>query len=434
MAVPLPKIAVAVAAALLGAVFSSADAALSALSPARTKALLDQEDTPNRPALERYAEQHGRMRSTYVVGRVACASLVAILIDDLLDGALPGWPGVGLAMLLTIATLAPLSDAASTLARSRADTAGPALATYLRAFELLLWPLAAPLGTFAQRLGDRFHPPPEEVDKSLISAEVEHMVDQGELSGAVGAEPAEMIRNVLGFADLRAKDIMIPRNRVEALELSLSLAEVRRRVTDSGHSRYPVFQGQLDNVVGILCAKDVFKAEAPCAQDEGEAERAAAPSLKEILRSEPIFVHEMQSLASLLKEMRAKRHHLAIVVDEFGGTSGIATLEDVLEKIVGDIRDEHDEAEAAPIQDLGDGRLFANPSVSMGDLSAYLGAPIPEDAHDEPLHRVLSLGAAEPPEVGTSIEKYGLQFIVRDIEGREVQRVEVVRPPLPSTP
>jgi CBS domain containing-hemolysin-like protein len=109
----------------------------------------------------------------------------------------------------------------------------------------------------------------------------------------------------------------------------------------------------------------------------------------------------------------------------------MATLEDVLEKIVGDIRDEHDEAESAPIQDLGDGRLFANPDVSMGDLSAYLGAEIPEDAHDELLRSVLDRDSAE---VGTAIEKYGLQFIVRDVERGAVQRVEVVRPPLPSNP
>jgi CBS domain containing-hemolysin-like protein len=350
--------------------------------------------------------------------------------------------GVVVAMHLTIATVAPLSDAASTIARGRADTAGPALAAYLRVFEVLLFPAAAPLAALVRMLGDRFQPP-EDVDRDLISAEVEHLVDEVEKSGAVDAEPAEMIRNVLGFADLRAKDIMVPRHRVEALEISTPLASVRRLVTESGHSRYPVYQGQLDNVVGILCAKDVFKieAQADSAHTDAHPESAAraegqpaggAPSLKDILRNEPIFVHETQSLASLLREMRAQRHHLAIVVDEFGGTSGIATLEDVLEKIVGDIRDEHDEAEGAPIQDLGDGRLFANPSVSMGDLSAYLGAPIPEDAHDEPLHRVLELGSSEPPEVGTSIEKYGLQFIVRDIEGRQVQRVEVVRPPLPT--
>ncbi len=463
MAVPLPNLVVALTAALLGAVFSSADAALASLSSARTKALLDQEDTVNKAALARYAEEPWRMRSTYVVGRVACAGLVAILFSEISSTLVPGRLGTVIAVLATVGIVAALSDAASALARSRADDAGPALATFLRPFEIIFWPLAAPLGSFARRLTDRFHPPREDVDKSIISAEVEHMVDQVEESGAVGAEPAEMIRNVLGFADLRAKDIMIPRNRVEAIEISTPLADVRRHVADSGHSRYPIFEGQLDNVVGILCAKDVFKVEAAslrppsefggpsgpkkegASTDNDDPHDAPAPgelvgadgrgrSLSDIMRREPIFVHELQSLASMLREMRNKRHHLAIVVDEFGGTSGIATLEDVLEKIVGDIRDEHDEAEIAPIQDLGDGRLFANPTVSMGDLSAYLGAEIPADAHDEQLLSVLSNGNGVPPAIGTAVEKYGLQFIVRDIDGRQVQRVEVVRPPLPSNP
>ena len=450
MPVPGSHILVGVAAALTGAVFSAAGAALASLSLPRRKALLEQPETPYKAALRRYAEQTFRMRATYAVGRIASIALTACVVQELASTYLSGDVVVVASVLIALLILAPISELGAALTHRRADTLGPAFATYLQPFELLFFPIAYPLGRLAERLTARFVDEPEdgenEIKKSIISAEVEFMVDQGEKSGIVGAEPAEMIRNVLGFADLKAKDIMVPRNRVEGIEVRTPLAAVRRQVAESNHSRYPVYDGQLDNIVGILCAKDVFKVDVsgrpetspPPSGTNGDG--APAPGSQphpltaaDVLRPETFFVHESQSLASMLREMRLKRHHLAVVVDEFGGTSGIATLEDVLEKIVGDIRDEHDEAEAAPIQDLGDGRLFANPDVSMGDLSAYLGTDIPEDAHDEPLRDVLKRESGEPS-VGTAIEKYGLQFIVRDMDGADVQRVEVVRPSVAGAP
>lgn len=432
------QLAVAVLAALLSAAFSATDTALATLTEARRRALLDQSGVAHLAALRRYHDNIPRMRSTYVVGRVICAALTAVMLAEIVNDVLPGRLDTLVAVLLTVAVVAPLSDLASALAQRRADTLGPRLATYLVPFEFVLFLFAAPLSVISHRFTKRLEPETEpstlEIHKSLINAEVEFMVDQGEKSGVVAAEPAEMIRNVLGFADLLAKDIMIPRNKVEAIEIKTSLDAVRRLVAESGHSRYPVYEGQLDNVIGILCAKDLFKADYSTSRDAESADESPK-TLSDVIRRDAVFIHETQSLASMLREMRLKRHHLAVIVDEFGGTSGIASLEDVLEKIVGDIRDEHDEAEAAPIQDLGDGRLFANPDVSMGDLSAYLGAEIPEDAHDEPLRSVLDdASRGDRAEVGTSIEKYGLQFIVRDVERGAVQRVEVVRPPLPSTP
>lgn len=431
---------VAFLAALVSAAFSATDTALASLSEARRRALLDQTEGKHHAALRRYQDNIPRMRSTYVVGRVVCAGLTAVMLAEIVNDRLPGKLDsfLGgrldtlLAVLLTVLVVAPLSDAASALAHRRADTLGPMLATYMLPFEWILYPFAAPLSIISQRFMTRLEPESEpstlEINKSLINAEVEFMVDQGEKSGVVAAEPAEMIRNVLGFADLLAKDIMIPRTRIEAIDVQTKLDDVRRMVAESGHSRYPVYEKQLDNVIGILCAKDLFKADfGPDEQTE-----AGPRTLADVIRRDTVFIHETQSLASMLREMRLKRHHLAIIVDEFGGTSGIATLEDVLEKIVGDIRDEHDDAEQAPIQDLGDGRLFANPDVSMGDLSAYLGTEIPEDVHDEPLRSVLD--GDRVAEVGTAIEKYGLQFIVRDVERGNVQRLEVVRPPLPSSP
>ena len=317
---------------------------------------------------------------------------------------------------------------ASAWGRDGADDAARYV-RWLRPLEIVLHPLAWPLQRVTLALARRAEEddtPVTETDKRIAEAEVEAMVDQVEEAGLVGAEPAEMIRNVLEFADLRARDVMIPRAKVEAIERATPLAEVRRLVAESGHSRYPVFDRQLDNVVGLLVAKDVFKAET------GEATGGDVKKLSDLVRTPVNFVHESQSLLSLLREMRSKRQHMAIVVDEFGGVSGIVTMEDVLEEIVGDIRDEHDAEEAPPIQDLGDGRLMADAAVSIRGLSAFLGSDLLPDGEgaveqEHTLEGLLTEHLGKTPENGASVSKYGLRFIVRDCDEQHIGKVPIAK-------
>ncbi|MBL9021257.1 MAG: HlyC/CorC family transporter [Myxococcales bacterium] len=416
------------ASAVLGAAFVSTDAALGSLSSARLSALLEQPDLPHRPALERYQQNAAAMHSTYTVGRVVCAALAAVIMADMVEPTMPGIAGLLLAVVATVALFAPLTDFAVAVARARADSWGPRTATFLRPFELALWPLATLLARVTSLVTDKLAEPAPTAPE-VASAEVEYLVDEVERSGVVGAEPAEMIRNVLEFEDLRARDAMIPRTRVEAIDLATPLALVRRLVAESGHSRYPVYEDQLDNVVGLLVAKDVFKVGDPDPADEHK-------SLAEIVRRDVIFVHEHQKLSSLLKEMRQKRQHLAVVVDEFGGTSGIVTLEDIIEEIVGDIRDEHDEAEAAPIQEIGDGRLLANGSLCLADLSAYLAIEVPAESRELTLADCFE----EAIDAGAAAERHGIQLIAREVANGRVKLVEIsrrldtsLRPPAPES-
>ncbi|APR79866.1 Magnesium and cobalt efflux protein CorC [Minicystis rosea] len=257
-------------------------------------------------------------------------------------------------------------------------------------------------------------------DPKVAEAEVEALVDEGERSGVLASEPAEMIRNVLEFADRTAKDVMIPRGEVEAIDVATPIADVLRLVAESGHSRYPVYRDQIDNIVGLLYAKDLFKA---AHFEEEPASKRQVKRVEDLVRQPANFVAESQPLSSLLREMRQLRQHLAIVVDEFGNVSGIVTLEDVLEKIVGEIRDEHD----VPIEDLGDGRVVADATVSMKELCAYLGADIGTLREDESLGRMLTDHLGKIPEVGTAFSKFGLRFVVRDSDEKHIGKVEVAR-------
>jgi putative hemolysin len=416
------SIAAAVLATGVGALFAAADNAIGALPATRIAALLEQDEVEHRAGLERIRDRGDAMRATYLAGRIMAAALVTVVLYPPIVSRLPGLGGVALTILGSTVLLAPAFLVAASVGRTRADDAGR-LVKWLRPLEVVLAPLAWPLVKLAGRLAERAedHTPITETDKRLAEAEVEAMVDQVEEAGLVGAEPAEMIRNVLEFADLRARDVMIPRAKVEAIERATPLADVRRLVAESGHSRYPVFDRQLDNVVGLLVAKDVFKAGSD--EKDGEPHK----KLSELVRTPVNFVHESQSLLSLLREMRSKRQHMAIVVDEFGGVSGIVTMEDVLEEIVGDIHDEHDEVEPAAIRDMGDGRILADADVPLDDLSEFLGTDIPEDGRFVSLAGLLMHETGGIPDVGQTLEKYGYRFIVRGADETRLETVEIVR-------
>jgi len=380
--------------AVVGALFAAADTALTALTGPRLLALIEQAEGADKKAFERIRTADTKLRSRYLLGRIVSSTATAILTFLVV---LPRWSegGAWIAFGVTVAFTGTLYEVTTTMVRKYADYVSPMAARYLRPLELAMFPLAIPLGWLGSAIS-RKDVVVEPHDPRLAEAEVENLVEEGERSGLLDPEPAEMIRNVLEFQDRTAKDIMVPRSRVEAIDISMPIEKVLLFVSESGHSRYPVYREQIDNIVGLLYAKDLFK--------HLEQHRPKNTSLKDIVRTPANFVVESQPLSSLLKEMRSRRQHLAIVVDEFGGVSGLVTLEDVLEEIVGDIRDEHDAEEAPPIQDLGNGRILADAAVSLRELSAYLGADMPaDDSHT--LEGMITEHLGKIPEKGTSLSK-----------------------------
>jgi CBS domain containing-hemolysin-like protein len=212
---------------------------------------------------------------------------------------------------------------------------------------------------------------------------------------------------------------MVPRRRVSGIELSTPLAAVLEHVAKDGHSRYPVYRESLDNVIGLLYVKDLF--------DVLRRNKLADTKLEELLRKPVLFLAETQPALSVLREMRSKRLHLAIVSDEFGGTSGIVTLEDIIEEIVGEIRDEYDTEEVTQIQKLAEGRFVADAAIPLGDLELHLGKKLPDEGEFESLGGLIIHRAGRVPEVGASIKLDGYDLIVREADEKRVVKVEIVR-------
>jgi magnesium and cobalt exporter, CNNM family len=407
---------VALLPALGAACFAAASVALGALSGARRAALRDSLEGRKRRALDRYIEQGPAIESRWLVLRVLGIALSALLVGRELPASLDGWLPVVAALFALVAYGVPAEIARALVARAP-ERAAPLLLRLLRPFELLVAPIAAPMTWIGNWVG-RLVTGPARPAPNVTETEVEIIVTEGELNGSLDHEQSEMIRNVLDFGDVTAGELMVPRTSVTAFEVETPTAELLRLVAANGHSRYPVYRDRIDNVVGILHVKDLITHVA-----SGDLNQLR---FEDILRKSVAYVPESQSASSVLKDMRAGRHHMAIVLDEFGGMSGIVTLEDLIEEIVGDIQDEHD-VEEPPIEDLGNGRLMVDATVPIADLSRYLGAELPDDGDYNSLGGLIVARLGRVPRPGARLSACGLDFFVREADERRVMKVEIVR-------
>jgi CBS domain containing-hemolysin-like protein len=405
----------AVTAAAVGSLFASADAALGSMPEARLQLLVDEGD----PGFARYSADRLGLLSRWLVARVIALSIASILVVRAIDGEMGPLAASVIAVAGAVVVYATCAEVLSTVARRRPEEVGRFALRFLKPLEWAVIPLAAPLAVLGRWIGDRVPESLTAADARLTETEVEWLVDQGEKAGALEKEPATMIRNVLDFKNLTAKEVMIPRRRVSSLEASTPLVDVLTHVRLDGHSRYPVYRESLDNVVGLLYVKDLF--------DVVGAGKIDVTKLEELTRKPVLFLAETQSALSVLREMRSKRLHLAIVSDEFGGTGGIVTLEDIIEEIVGEIRDEYDTEDVAQIQKLAEGRFVADAAIPLGDLEVHLGRKLPEDGAFESLGGLIVHRAGRVPEVGATVSLDGYDLIVREADETRVVKVEIVR-------
>ncbi len=417
MATPSLSFGRVVAAVVFGALaslFATGDAALTALSEARLEALRSGAPPSSRP-FQRYATERGRVLSRWLVARVLSISVMTALITQSVDGSSTG-TSVATAAVFAVLTYGVLTEALGVFARRRPEAMSAWALRYLRPFEWAVSPVAEPLA-FLGRLVEARLPERAKSDPQLTETEVEWVVREGERRGSLANEPAEMIRNVLDFKDLLVRDVMVPRRLVTAIPISASLQEAIAIVSTEGQSRYPVYRETLDNVVGLLYVKDLFKVV--------EKGLLGTTKLEDVLRRHTLFAVETQAAASILREMRSRSQHMAVVADEFGGTSGVVTLEDVLEQIVGDIRDEYDAEAEAQVQKLGEGRYVADAAVSIDELSAHIGRQLPSDGAFESLGGLLVHRAGRVPQVGAVLQLSGLKFTVREADETRVVRVDI---------
>lgn len=410
---PALELVAAAVVTAIGSLFAASDAALTEIPEGRLQALCAQPHGAG-AAFRRFTQDPLRLLSRWLVGRVVAVSVASVLLSDAarllgLDRfALPA------AVLGAVLTYGTFTEILGTLARRLPERVGALCLAFLRPLEWIVAPLADPMANIGRAVRRRV-PRSRSTDARIAETEMEWLVTEGEKAGAIANEPAEMIRKVLDFKDLTAREVMVPRRHILGIEVGTPLPEVVALVASERHSRYPVFRENLDNVLGLLYAKDLF-----AVVRDGRIE---STRLIDVTRTPVLFVSENQPAAKVLQDMRSRRLHVAIVSDEFGGTSGLVTLEDVVQEIVGDFRGERVDA---PIQKIGEGHVVADASVHLDDLAQALGKPLPDDGEFESLGGLIISRAGRVPNVGAILQVGGLKFIVREADATRVVKVEIV--------
>jgi putative hemolysin len=254
-----------------------------------------------------------------------------------------------------------------------------------------------------------------EQDAFITREEVQHMVSEGHETGVFSETEHEYIRNVFEFTHTCVREVMVPRTRMVALDLLMSHDELIKTILDTQYSRYPVYRGSIEEIAGVLHDKDIM----------GALVRGGELQLEQIIRP-PVFVPEGKKVNELLKEMQRNRNHMALVVDEYGGISGLVTTEDLLEELVGEIEDEHDAGEPCKLMQQSDGSWLVDGLVSIFDLQEPLGIKLEEAPHYETVAGLVLDQTGHLPEQGETFDWNGFRLVCEQVTRTAVLQVRII--------
>ena len=254
----------------------------------------------------------------------------------------------------------------------------------------------------------------EEEDENGDAAkqEILQAASEGQAEGAVDADELHMIESVMEFSETQAGEIMTPRTDIFALPIDTPFTAAVEKIVSAGHTRVPVYDGDLDNIIGVLYAKDLLK------QDPASA------TVRSMLRK-AYFVPETKPLDDLLKQFKARKVHLAIVLDEYGGTAGLVTVEDVVEEILGDIADEYDRTASAPMQRIDERTVEVDGRFYIDELNDALDLELPEDEDYDTVAGFVFSELGYIPTVGEEFESHDARFTVLAADERKITRLKV---------
>jgi len=267
---------------------------------------------------------------------------------------------------------------------------------------------------FVRRLAGVVETTPEE-DREERQEEFLTDLEQHKMEGAVDEEEQEMIENVLELSSSTANEIMTPRTDIVAAEVNSGLQQVLDTITSAGHTRIPVYEENIDNIIGLVYAKDLL----------GEIGKTGAEfKLRDKMR-DAYFVPESKQLRALLHEFQNQKLHIAVVLDEYGGTAGIVTLEDILEELVGEITDEYEETPAEPIKNIDQSTIEADARTNIDDINDQCELNLPEDEDYETIGGFVFSRLGYIPKTGDSFDYEDLKFTITSAEARKIKRVRI---------
>ena len=394
---------------IMSAYFSATETAFSSLNRIRIKNMADKGN--KRAALVlKLSEDYDRLLSTILIGNnivnIACASLSTLLFVRLLgeDAGASVSTAVTTVIVLVFGEVSPKS-----IAKESPEKFSMFSAPILNFMAVLLTPLNFLFKQWKKVLSRFFH---SSASQGITEEELITIVEEARQDGGIDEQEGDLLRNALEFNELKAADILTPRIDVVGVNVCAGAEEIASVFTETGYSRLPVDQGSIDNIVGILYHKDFYN-----------KIYGTGKGIKDVIRP-ALFITRHKKISQLLQELQASNHHIAVVIDEFGGTVGIVTLEDILEELVGEIWDEHDEI-IRSVEKLSDDEFLVLGNANVDKLLELLG-------YDEETEAVTVNGwimneLQKLPEKGDSFRFHEWQVTVMEMEDRRVKSARICR-------
>lgn len=411
-------LAAMVALIALSGFFSAVETAFASLNEIRLKSRAEDGDAGAARVLA-MAQQRDKLFSTILVGdtiaNLAAASLgVLLLIRPL--GALRGTVVSAVALAVVILLFGEIGP--RSMAREIPEKVATASVPVMRFFIPLLSPLTGLFGLWNKLVTRCFHSEAE--PDAITEGELITMVSEAESEGELTDREGELIRSAIEFDDVEVEEILTPRVDVVAVKDTVSFDELAEVFAETGYSRLPVYHGTIDDIVGVVHEKDFSKA------------RMRGHTSLHALVTPALFTTGATKISSMLRTFREEHHHMAVVVDEYGGTEGIITLEDILEELVGEIWDEHDEA-VEDFRPQKDGSWLVAGTASVDDLYEKLGIP-PQETDSNTVNGLLQDLTGHLPKVGDGFRLGNYAGVVTHAARRRVTEVRLTPRPAPPEP
>ena len=399
----------------LSAFFSSAETALTTVNRLRVRALVDDGDA-RAIVLAKVIDDPGKLLSAILIGN-NIVNISASSIATLLATKFFGSAGAGIATgVMTLLVLIFGEVTPKTMASLKAEkiALGYAKTVYgiMLVFTPLIWILDLLSGGLLRLMGID----PDKRDDSVTEEDLRTIVEAGHEDGVLETEEHKMINNVFHFGDHQAKDIMVPRVDMCILKLNATYEDFLELYREEKFTRIPVYEETRDNVIGILNVKDLLL-----------YDRSQEFHVRDFLR-EAYYTYEFKNTSELMVEMRKNSINIAIVLDEYGATAGLVTLEDLLEEIVGDIRDEFDEAEAEEVQQLGEREYLVEGACKLEDLNDMIGLGIESEDYDSIGGIVIDALQHLPTDGEEVTLENGTRLAVVKVDKNRIEKVHIYLP------
>ncbi|CAJ1501747.1 hemolysin family protein [[Mycobacterium] holstebronense] len=384
----------------LGGLFAAIDAAVNTVSPARVEELV-RAKRPGAVWLVKLMAERPRYINLVVLLRITCEVTATALLVHLLSAVLGlDWGLLAAAAAMVVVSFVVIGVGPRTLGRQNAYSIALAAALPLQVLSVLLAPISRVLVVLGNALtpgrGFRNGPFASEI-------ELREVVDMAQQRGVVAADERRMIQSVFELADTPAREVMVPRTEMVWIERDKSAGQATSLAVRSGHSRIPVIGENVDDILGVVYLKDLVQ------QTYYSTNGGRDTTVAQVMRP-AVFMPDSKALNALLEDMQRSRYHMALLVDEYGAIAGLVTIEDVLEEIVGEIADEYDQGEVAPVEELDGNRFRVSARLPIEDVGELYGVEFDSGLDVDTVGGLLALELGRVPLPGAEVVSHGLRL------------------------